>query len=54
VCELPLGALDRGARLIVVNREPTYLDDRADVVIHGDVATAIPAMVGAQSIARGS
>jgi NAD-dependent deacetylase len=54
VCELPLSALARGARLIIVNREPTYLDARADVVIHGDVATAIPAIVAGQSIARGA
>jgi len=45
VCELPLTALQRGARLIIVNRSETYLDDRADVVLHEDVAEALPAIV---------
>ena len=42
VCELPLAALRRGARLIVVNQGETYLDDRADVVLREDVAEALP------------
>lgn len=42
VNEMPLAALQRGARIIVVNRTPTYLDDRADAVIHGDVAEILP------------
>jgi NAD-dependent deacetylase len=45
VCELPLVALRRGARLIVVNQGATYLDERADVVLHEDVAKALPAIV---------
>jgi NAD-dependent deacetylase len=44
-CDLPLVAAKRGARIVVVNLEPTYLDDRADAVLHEDVATAIPALV---------
>lgn len=44
-CDLPLIALRRRARLIVVNLEPTYLDPHADVVIHDDVASAVPAIV---------
>jgi len=46
VCELPLAALRRGARLIIVNQSATYLDDRADVVLREDVAEALPAIVG--------
>lgn len=42
VCELPLAALRRGARLIIVNQSATYLDDRADVVLREDVAEALP------------
>ena len=49
VCELPLPALRRGARLIVVNQEPTYLDDRAEVVLREDVAEALPAIVDLSS-----
>ena len=45
VCELPLAALQRGARLIIVNQGDTYLDARADVVLHEDVAEALPAIV---------
>jgi NAD-dependent deacetylase len=44
VCELPLAALRRGARLIIVNQGETYLDARADVVLHEDVAEALPAI----------
>ncbi len=42
---LPLEGLDRGAQLIVVNRIPTYLDERATVVLHEDVALALPALL---------
>lgn len=47
VCDLPLTALNRGARLIIVNKSETYLDSRADVVLHDDVAEALPAIVKA-------
>ncbi len=40
--QLPLEALRAGARCIIVNREPTYLDERADVVLRQDVAVALP------------
>ena len=39
---LPLYALENGVPLIVVNKTPTYLDARADIVIHGDLAEIIP------------
>jgi NAD-dependent deacetylase len=42
VADLPLLALDHGAQLIIVNDQPTYLDERADVVINGDVADVLP------------
>jgi NAD-dependent deacetylase len=45
VCDMPLHALRRGARLIIVNQGETYLDDHADVVLHEDVAEALPAIV---------
>jgi NAD-dependent deacetylase len=45
VCEMPLAALRRGARLIIVNQGPTYLDDRAHVTLHEDVAVALPAIL---------
>jgi NAD-dependent deacetylase len=39
---LPLVALGQGARLVIVNYQPTYLDERADVLIHADVAQVLP------------
>jgi NAD-dependent deacetylase len=44
---LPQEALDRGARLIIVNREPTPCDARADVVIHGDAGRVLPGIAAA-------
>jgi NAD-dependent deacetylase len=44
VAHLPLAALARGAHLIIVNYEETYLDDDASVVIHDDVSKALPAL----------
>ncbi|MEJ2555977.1 MAG: Sir2 family NAD-dependent protein deacetylase [Anaerolineae bacterium] len=40
--DLPLVALGHDARLLIVNYQPTYVDDRADVVIHDDVAAILP------------
>lgn len=42
VSELPRVAHQHGARLILVNLQPTYLDDQAEVVIHADVARVLP------------
>jgi NAD-dependent deacetylase len=44
--DLPLVALGHDARLIIVNYQSTYLDDRADVVIHDDVAEILPRIAG--------
>jgi NAD-dependent deacetylase len=42
VAGLPLQALERGARLILINQSSTYLDQRADVILRGDLAEALP------------
>ena len=42
---IPLLAKRRGARIIIVNYQPTYLDPSADVVIHEDVAVVLPKIV---------
>jgi NAD-dependent deacetylase len=39
---MPVDALNRGAGLIIINRDPTYLDERADVVFHADVLDVLP------------
>jgi NAD-dependent deacetylase len=51
--DIPFVALESGAKAIVVNFEPTCIDDRADVVIHGDVAVVLPAIVDAVKRAEG-
>jgi NAD-dependent deacetylase len=47
VSDLPSMALGHGARLIIVNYEPTYLDRRADVLIHADLAEVLPRIANA-------
>jgi NAD-dependent deacetylase len=42
---IPLLAKRRGARIIIVNYQPTFLDPSADVVIHEDVAIVLPKIV---------
>ena len=43
--ELPLLAHRAGARIILINYQPTPFDRLADVVIHTDVAVALPSLV---------
>ena len=42
VARLPYNAVTQGAALIIINNQETYIDSRADVVIHQDVAEALP------------
>ncbi len=42
VADLPLMAHGHGAKLIILNYQPTHLDDRADVLIHADLAEVLP------------
>lgn len=44
--ELPRLALSGGARLVIVNLEPTPYDREAEVVIHADAAQTLPALLG--------
>jgi NAD-dependent deacetylase len=37
----PLMAKRNGARLVIINREPTEFDDVADLVIHHDIGTVL-------------
>lgn len=45
VAGLPMRALENGAHLIIINQSVTYLDIRADVVFHEDLAEIIPLLV---------
>jgi NAD-dependent protein deacetylase/lipoamidase len=43
---LPVAAKRAGARLILLNRTETPLDELADLVIHDEIGQALPALVG--------
>lgn len=43
--DLPLVALDNGAKMVIINYQPTYLDSKADVVINNEIATILPQIV---------
>ena len=45
VARLPERALQNGARLVIVNAEPTPLDDRAHAVLRGRIGEVLPALV---------
>lgn len=45
IAMLPQVALDAGARLAVLNGEPTGYDDRAHVTVQGDVSELLPDLV---------
>lgn len=40
--DLPTLALDKGARLIIINYQETHLDRRADLIIRADLAEVLP------------
>jgi NAD-dependent deacetylase len=40
--DIPLAAVRAGAKLIIVNAEPTPLDSLAEVVIHGRAGEVLP------------
>ena len=44
---IPRVAKHAGARLVIVNRDPTPLDPIADAVLRGEIGTILPALVGA-------
>jgi NAD-dependent deacetylase len=43
--QMPAYAVNEGARLVVVNRTPTYIDDYADSVLRGDAGPTLRHMV---------
>lgn len=47
VARLPEIALDAGARLVIVNAEPTPLDERAHAVLRGQAGDVLTALVSA-------
>lgn len=47
VARLPELALEYGARLVIINAEPTHLDQRADVVLRGSAAGVLTSLAAA-------
>ncbi len=45
VCDLPLYTLREGGKLIIVNDQPTHLDDKAEIVIHNKTGIILPLIV---------
>ncbi|MFX0002582.1 MAG: NAD-dependent deacetylase [Candidatus Hodarchaeota archaeon] len=45
ICDLPLYTLSEGGKLIIVNDKPTYLDDRAEIVINNKTGIVLPLIV---------
>ena len=43
---LPLFAKNNGARLVIINREPTDLDGMADLVLNCEIGTTLGEAVG--------
>jgi NAD-dependent deacetylase len=42
---LPMVAKSNGAALVIINREPTNLDDRADLVLHAEIGAVLGELV---------
>jgi NAD-dependent deacetylase len=49
---LPLMAKRSGAKLVIINREPTDFDEIADLVVRADIGTVLEPFVNAPSAAR--
>ncbi|NJL92399.1 MAG: NAD-dependent deacylase [Anaerolineae bacterium] len=45
--DLPRRALAQGASLVIINREPTYYDQHARLVLRGDLVEVLPQLVSA-------
>jgi NAD-dependent deacetylase len=51
VARLPEDALAAGARLVIVNAEPTPLDRHASAVLRGRAGEILPALASAAAVA---
>jgi NAD-dependent deacetylase len=43
--DLPALALENGAKMVIINDHPTFLDSKAALVIHSDIAEILPSIV---------
>ena len=42
ICDLPVYTLSGGGKLIIVNDQPTHLDDKAEIVLNNKTGTILP------------
>jgi NAD-dependent deacetylase len=42
---MPLVAKRNGAKLVIINRDPTPFDDMADLVVHGDAGSTMKSIL---------
>jgi NAD-dependent deacetylase len=45
ICDLPVYTLSTGGKLIIVNDQPTHLDEKADIVINNKTGIILPLIV---------
>ena len=45
ICDLPVYTLSGGGKLIIVNDQPTHLDDKAEIVLYNKTGTILPLIV---------
>jgi NAD-dependent deacetylase len=45
ICDLPVYTLSKGGKLIIVNDQPTHLDDKAEVVLNDKTGIILPLIV---------
>jgi len=45
ICDLPLYTLSDGGKIIIINDEPTYLDERVEIVINNKTGIVLPLIV---------
>ncbi|MHA2007289.1 MAG: SIR2 family NAD-dependent protein deacylase [Promethearchaeota archaeon] len=45
ICDLPVYSLSVGGKLIIINDQPTHLDDKAEVVINNKIGIILPLIV---------
>jgi NAD-dependent deacetylase len=45
VCDLPVLTLSGGGKLIIINDQPTYLDDKAEITINNKTGLILPLIV---------
>jgi NAD-dependent SIR2 family protein deacetylase len=43
--KLPILAVEHGSRLMIINNSPTFMDVRADLVIHADISEILSQVV---------